>query len=220
MKIHYSIKGVISMEEKTRKIRLSEYADLMTVTRQTALNWYHQGKIPFPTFRPSERIILVEVPESFTGISSYEGNNDDFTVAYCRVSTSKQKESLPLQKLAIYEYANENGLSIDKCIEEVGSGFNENRKKLSSILADPSISTIIVEHRERLARSNFNLIKKTLNAQGRDIIVVSDNDVEGDLVTEITEFMVSACGELYGKRGAERVKNILKEESKGEAHEK
>lgn len=220
MKIHYSIKGVISMEEKTRKIRLSEYADLMTVTRQTALNWYHQGKIPFPTFRPSERIILVEVPESFTGISSYEENNDDFTVAYCRANTSKQKESLPLQKLAIYEYANKNGLSIDKCVEEVGSGFNENRKKLSSILADPSISTIIVEHRERLARSNFNLIKKTLNAQGRDIIVVNDNDVEDDLVTEITEFMVSACGELYGKRGAERVKNLLQEESKGKAHEK
>lgn len=208
------------MKEKTRKIRLSEYADLMTVTRQTALNWYHQGKIPFPTFRPSERIILVEVPESFTGISSFEKETKSITVAYCRVSTSKQKESLPLQKLAIYEYANENGFSIDKCVEEVGSGFNENRKKLSSILADPSISTIIVEHRERLARSNFNLIKKTLNAQGRDIIVVSDNDVEGDLVTEITEFMVSACGKLYGKRGAERVKNILKEESKEDNNEK
>lgn len=218
--MHHSMKGVIPMEEKTRKIRLSEYADLMTVTRQTALNWYHQGKIPFPTFRPSERIILVEVPESFTGISSFEKETKSTTVAYCRVSTSKQKESLPLQKLAIYEYANKNGFPIDKCVEEVGSGFNENRKKLSSILADPTITTIIVEHRERLARSNFNLIKRTLNAQGRDIIVVNDNDVEDDLVTEITEFMVSACGKLYGKRGAERVKNLLQEESKGEAHEK
>lgn len=208
------------MGEQTRKIRLSEYADLMTVTRQTALNWYHQGKIPFPTFRPSERIILVEVPESFTGVSSLKEETKTTTVAYCRVSTSKQKESLPFQKLAIYEYANSNGMSIDKCVEEIGSGFNENRKKLSSILADPSISTIIVEHRERLARSNFNLIKKTLNAQGRDIIVVGDNDVEDDLVTEITEFMVSACGRLYGKRGAERIKSILKEESKERSNEK
>lgn len=208
------------MGEKTRKIRLSEYADLMTVTRQTALNWYHQGKIPFPTFRPSERIILVEVPESFTGISSLKEEDKTTTVAYCRVSTSKQKESFPFQRLAIYEYANSNGLSIDKCVEEIGSGFNENRKKLSSILSDPTINTIIVEHRERLARSNFNLIKKTLNAQGRDIIVVSDNDVEDDLVTEMTEFMVSECGRLYGKRGAERVRNLLQEESKGENHEK
>lgn len=208
------------MEEKTRKIRLSEYADLMTVTRQTALNWYHQGKIPFPTFRPSERIILVEVPKSFTGISSFEENNDDFTVAYCRVSTFKQRESLPFQRLAIYEYANSNGISIDKCVEEIGSGFNENRKKLSNILSDPTITTIIVENRERLARSNFNLIKRTLNAQGRDIIVVDDNDVENDLVTETTEFMVSECGRLYGKRGAERVKDILKEESKEGINEK
>lgn len=208
------------MGEKTRKIRLSEYADLMTVTRQTALNWYHQGKIPFPTFRPSERIILVEVPESFTGVSSLKEEDKTTTVAYCRVSTSKQKESLPFQKLAIYEYANNNGMSIDRCVEEIGSGFNENRKKLSSILSDPTITTIIVEHRERLARSNFNLIKKTLNAQGRDIIVVNDNDVEDDLVTEMTEFMASKCGRLYGKRGAERVRNLLQEESKGENHEK
>lgn len=208
------------MGEKTRKIRLSEYADLITVTRQTALNWYHQGKIPFPTFRPSERIILIEVPESFTGIFSLKEETKTTTVAYCRVSTSKQKESLPFQKLAIYEYANKNGMSIDKCVEEIGSGFNENRKKISSILADPSISTIIVEHRERLARSNFNLIKKTLNSQGRDIIVVGDNDVEDDLVTEITEFIVSTCGRLYGKRGAERVKSILKEESQERSNEK
>lgn len=208
------------MKEKTRKIRPAEYADLMTVTRQTALNWYHQGKIPFPTFRPSERIILVEVPEFFTGITSFEKETKNTTVAYCRVSTSKQKESLPLQKLAIYEYANSNGISIDKCVEEIESGFNENRKKLSNILSDPTITTIIVEHRERLARSNFNLIKRTLNAQGRDIIVVNDNDVEDDLMTEITEFMVSECGRLYGKRGAERVKNILKEESKEDNNEK
>lgn len=205
----------VFVSERTRKIRLSEYAELMTVTRQTALNWFHQGKIPFPTYRPSERIILVEVPESFTGVSSSKEDKDSKTVAYCRVSTSKQKDSLPLQRLSIYEYANSHGMSIDKCVEEIGSGFNENRKKLSSLLSDSSITTIIVEHRDRLARSNFNLIKKTLNAQGRDIIVVNNNDVEDDLVTEITEFMVSACGRLYGKRGAERVKNVLKEEARG-----
>lgn len=203
------------MGERTRKIRLSEYAELMTVTRQTALNWFHQGKIPFPTYRPSERIILVEIPESFTGTPSLEKDSNSKTVAYCRASASKQKNSLPLQRLSIYEYANSHGISIDKCVEEIGSGFNGNRKKLSSLLSDSSVTTIIVEHRDRLARSNFNLIKATLNAQGRDIIVVNNNDVEDDLVTEITEFMVSACGRLYGRRGAERVKNILREEAQG-----
>lgn len=130
------------MSERTRKIRLSEYAELMTVTRQTALNWFHQGKIPFPTYRPSERIILVEIPESFTGAPSLEEDSNSKTVAYCRVSTSKQKNSLPLQRLSIYEYANSHGISIDKCVEEIGSGLNENRKKLSSLLSDSSVTTI------------------------------------------------------------------------------
>ncbi len=199
--------------EKTKKIRLSEYAKLMTVTRQTALNWYHHGKIPYPTYRPSERIILVEVPESFTGTESFPtAPQPGTTIAYCRVSTQKQKDSLPLQKLAIYEHANTHGITIDKCVEEIGSGFNENRRKLLTLLSDPSVTTIIIEHRDRLARSNFNLIKETLKAQGRTIIVTNNTDVDDDLVTEITEFMVSACGRLYGKRGAERVKTILKEE--------
>lgn len=200
------------MEEKTKKIKLSEYARPMTVTRQTALHWYHQGTIPFPTYRPGEKTILVEVPESFTGISSFKHEPQGKTVAYCRVSTSKQKSSLDGQKLAIYEYANAHGITINKVVEEVGSGFNENRSKLGRILADPSITTIIVEHRERLARSNFTLIKKTLQAQGRDSIVVDDTEIDDDLVTEITEFMVSACGRLYGKRGTERVKKLLQQE--------
>jgi len=106
--------------------------------------------------------------------------------------------------------------TIDKTIKEVGSGFNENRVKLGRMLKDPTITTIIVEHKDRLARSNFNLIKHCLEAQGRKIIVINDDELEDDLVTEITEFMVSRCGKIYGKRGAKRVKEALKEVSDNE----
>lgn len=84
------------------------------------------------------------------------------------------------------------------------------------MLKDPTITTIIVEHKDRLARSNFNLIKHCLEAQGRKIIVINDDELEDDLVTEITEFMVSRCGKIYGKRGAKRVKEALKEVSDNE----
>lgn len=205
------------MTERTKKIKISEYAELMRVTRQTVLHWYHKGEIPFPTYRPGKRTILIEVPESFTGVEDFKDKTRGKTVAYCRVSTKKQKDSLPLQKLAIYEYANKNNINIDDTVEEIGSGFNENRAKLGKLLSDSSIGTIIVEHRERLARSNFNLIKKTLQAQGRNIIVVDDKEMSDDLVTEITEFMISACGRLYGRRGAVRVQQVLQQE--GEKHE-
>ena len=79
------------------------------------------------------------------------------------------------------------------------------------MLKDSTITTIIVEHRDRLARSNFNLIKHCLEAQGRKIIVINDDELEDDLSTEITEFMVSKCGKIYGRKSAKRVKEALKE---------
>lgn len=41
-----------------RRIKFSEYAQDMSVTQATVLNWYHQGKMPYPAERPSTRIIL------------------------------------------------------------------------------------------------------------------------------------------------------------------
>lgn len=192
-----------------KRIRLSEYADIMTISRQTAYNWYREGKIPFPVEKVSPRIILVEVPDDFDGSDPDKQVKPGKTVGYCRVSTQKQKDGLAYQKLAILEYANKKNIKIDEIIEETGSGFNENRKKLSRILKDPEITTIIVEHRERLARSNFKLLQQALSAQDREIIVIKTDDVDNDLVTEITDFMVSAAGKLYGKRGAQRVKEQL-----------
>lgn len=207
----------------SKKIRLTEYARLLTITRQTALNWYHQGKLPHPAERISDRIILVEVPDDFDGTIKEPEPEVNKTIAYMRVSTRKQITSIPNQKLAILDYANQNNLHIDEFIEEIGSGFNENRRKLLRVLKDPSIKTIIVEHRDRIARSNFNLLKATLEATGRTIIVVNPLEEGTELVTEITEFMVSKCGQIYGSRGAERVKQQLEQNnaelSQGDNHE-
>lgn len=199
----------------SKKLKLPEYAKYMQITRQTALNWYHAGTLPHPAEQISPRIILVEVPDNFNGPEiTPQKIPQEKTIAYCRVSTNNQKESLKNQKLSILEYANGHNIKIDKTIEEIGSGFNENRTKLNKILKDPTIKTIIVEHRERLARSNFQLIESSLKAQGRNIIIVNNNDIEDDLVREITDFMVSKCGVIYGKRGAQRVKKSIEKNNK------
>ena len=203
----------------SKRIRLGEYAKKMCISRMTALRWFHDGKLPHPAQKISERIILVEVPDDFDGPVAENDSTPGKTVGYARVSTRKQEDSLPHQKLAILEYANKNNIIVDKIYEEIGSGFNENRRKLSQILSDPTITTIIVEHKDRLARSNFNLLKKTLESQNREIIVIENDELDDDLVTEITEFMVSAAGRLYGKRGAERVRKNLEKTQEELSHE-
>lgn len=177
-------------------IKLPEFAKQYGISRQTALRWFHENTLPYPARKVSERIILVEVPDNFP--NDIKENSPKFsgkTAAYLRVSTQGQKDSLPLQKMAVLEYANNNDIKIDKFVEEIGSGYNGNRKKLQALLRSKEYTTIIVEHKDRLIRTNFNVLQAAVEGSGKQILVVNDNDENtDDLVTEITEFMVSTCG--------------------------
>jgi putative resolvase len=39
-----------------------------------------------------------------------------------------------------------------RSVSEIGSGLNGHRAKIMRLLSDPAVQTIVVEHRDRLAR--------------------------------------------------------------------
>ena len=82
--------------------------------------------------------------------------------------------------------------------------MNDRRRKLNRLLADPQVTTIIVEHRDRLARMNAGLVESALKAQDRRILVVDDTELDDDLVRDMTEVLTSFCARLYGRRAAKR----------------
>ncbi len=85
---------------------------------------------------------------------------------------------------------------------EVGSGMNGKRRKLARVLADPAAGTIVVKHRDRLARFGVEHLEAALSAPGRRVVVVDDGGVDDDLVRDMTEVLTSFCARLYGRRGA------------------
>ena len=52
-------------------------------------------------------------------------------IGYARVSTQKQKNNLIKQSQVLRDYANANGIILDKIYTEVASGMNENREELN-----------------------------------------------------------------------------------------
>ncbi len=74
---------------------------------------------------------------------------------------------------------------------EVGSG-----------LSDPSVTVIVVEHRDRLARFGVERLESALAAAGRRVLVVDPGEEAGDLVRDMVEVLTSMCARLYGRRGA------------------
>jgi putative resolvase len=70
------------------------------------------------------------------------------------------------------------------------------------LIADPSIKTIVVEHRDKLMRFGVKYVESSLQAQGRRLIVVDQGEVKDDLVQDMIEVLTSFCARLYGRRSA------------------
>ena len=132
------------------------------------------------------------------------------TVGYARVSSHEQKPQLePQQKPQLepqanrlWAYAGQNGIALDRVVSEVASGLNDRRPKLRRLLADPKVGTILVEHRDRLARFGVGMVDAMLQARGGRLLVIEDNEVDDDLVRDMTEILTCFCARLYGRRSA------------------
>ena len=102
------------------------------------------------------------------------------------------------------EWATRQGYRPDEVVKEIGSGLNGNRRQLRRIVGDGTVGIIIVEHRERLCRFGFEYIEAALSARGARILIMEEEEIEDDLVRDVTEVMTSLCARLYGRRSARR----------------
>lgn len=85
---------------------------------------------------------------------------------------------------------------------EVGSGMNGSRSKVRRLLADPKVTVVMVEHRDRLGRMNTELVEAALSAHGRRLVVLDCGELTDDLVRDVVEVLTWLCARLYGRRSA------------------
>ena len=96
---------------------------------------------------------------------------------------------------------------------EIGSGLNDKRPKLESILLDRTINLIVCEHSDRLARFGLHYIQKLLELDGRKIEIVNPqlNEKE-DLMQDFVSIITSFTARLYGHRRTKRqTEKLIKE---------
>ena len=84
----------------------------------------------------------------------------------------------------------------------MASGLNDRRPNLRRLLADPRVGTILVEHRDQLARFGVGMVDAMLQARGGRLLVVEDKEVDDELVRDMTEILTCFCARLYGQRSA------------------
>jgi predicted site-specific integrase-resolvase len=187
-------------------MKLSTWAKKQGISYKTAWRLWSTGKLPLPAEQLATGTIIVKDPEA-----SYEAG-PSLVVLYARVSSSDQKQDLDRQLSRLVEYTTSHGLLVKGAIKEIGSGLNGKRTKLLSILRDPDVRTIVVEHKDRLVRFGFEYMEALLAASGRRIIVVDESEMKEDLVQDMIDVLTSFYARLYGRRLAkDRAKKVLKE---------
>jgi putative resolvase len=194
-------------------MKLIDYARLQGISYRTAWRWYKAGKIAGQqmdtgTILVTEPVPVKERPATFK------------VVVYTRVSSSENKSNLDSQAERLVAYCRVRGYQVSKVVKEIGSGVNDNRPKFLALLADPSISRIVIEHKDRGTRFGFRYIETLLNTYGREIEVVNqaENSTE-DLLADLTSIVYSFCARRYGQRRAKRKTEKIVQELEQESHE-
>lgn len=137
-----------------------------------------------------------------------------------RVSSTDQRSDLERQVQRLRNHAAAREYQVAKEVTEIASGMNDHRPKFLKLLADPSIGTIIVEHRDRGTRFGWNDIATLLEAQQRRIEAIFPDETKNDLVTDFVSIITSMAARMYGRRGsrskAKRIQQCVEEVMKAE----
>ncbi len=181
-------------------MRLRQYAQKMGVSYKMAFRWWKAGKLDAYQLETGTIIVRdsTPLPDRATGIA-----------LYARVSTQGQKADLERQIERLKTYAASKGYQVTKMVQEIASGMNDNRPKLSKLLSDASIGVIVVEHGDRLTRFGFAYIEQLMHMQGRRIEVMFPTDTNHDLVDDFIVVITSMASRIYGRRHSkERAEKI------------
>lgn len=183
-------------------MKLSEYARRESVTYRTAWNRFKAGKIEGAY---SDGHGFIHVPDSIV----VDLNR---AAVYARVSDPrKRKDQLASQAERMQRWAVANGYQVTEVVREVGSGVNDNRRALASLLRRDTRGTLIVEHKDRLTRFGFRWFDLFLTAQGRRIVVASlAEDDSTDLVHDLVPVICSFSARLYGQRRSQRAQELAR----------
>lgn len=149
------------------------------LTYKTAWRMWRAGQLPVPSEQLPTGTVIVHPPAAPAGAATL----------YARVSSGDQKADLERQLGRLAVFASQEGLTVTQSVAEIGSGLNGHRPKIIGLLADPAISNIVVEHRDRLARFGSEYIEAALDASGCELIVIDQSERRDDLVQDMIDIL-------------------------------
>lgn len=153
-------------------LTLKETEHLLNVSKSTLQRWDNSGKLIALRTEGGHRRYKQSDIERLIGENSNETTNksDEVIVAtYARCSTQDQKAhgDIDRQSSRLFEYCTKKKYKVGYIIKDMGSGLNDKRKgfiKLCNLVVNGKINKVVIEHKDRLTRFQYNLIEFFFNS--------------------------------------------------------
>lgn len=153
-------------------------------------------------------------------IDSNSDNKEIVVATYARCSTADQKAhgDIDRQSARIFEYCTKHKYKVEYIIKDMGSGLNDKRKgftKLCSLVVNGKINKVVIEHKDRLTRFQYNLIEFFFNSYGVEIELLDKKEYteQEELVNDMMMLIASFSGKIYSLRAQENRKKQKSKES-------
>lgn len=205
---------------KTYKI--GEFARELNLSVKTLQNWDKSGFLKAYRNPSNQRFYTEE--QLISILKQPEEKTNKKVIGYCRVSTSKQKESLDNQIQYLRDYTNAKGIILEEVYTDIGSGINYNRKNFNKILEEvenQEISQIYVTYKDRFVRFGFDWFNDFCKRHGAEIIVLNqpstspEQELAEDLLNIVTVFSARSHGlRTYKKQIEDGIKKDNQSKSK------
>lgn len=202
-------------------LTLKETEHLLNVSKSTLQRWDNSGKLVALRTEGGHRRYKQSDIERLIGENSNEttDKSDEVIVAtYARCSTQDQKArgDIDRQSSRIFEYCTKKKYKVGYIIKDMGSGLNDKRKgfvKLCKLITDKKINKVVIEHKDRLTRFQYNLIEFFFNSYGVEIELLDKKGYteQEELVNDMMMLIASFSGQLYSARTKENAKKRRQE---------
>ena len=183
--------------------RVKEFAKLIGKSPSTLRRWEKEGKIKPKRSKGNQRYYTEKDLHTALNIESDKPSGK--VIVYCRVSSRGQNPELKHQITAMEEFCRGRGLAVDEWISEVGGGLNFKRKKFLKLMRSirlGEVETLVVAHKDRLARFAYDFIEEFASWYGCKIVIANQASLspQREMVEDLMAIIHTFSCRLYGLR--------------------
>lgn len=199
-----------------RLLTLDDTKNLLGVSKSTLQRWDREGRLVAQrTEGGHRRYRQSEIEKLIGGFSAESPDSKDVIVAtYARCSTQDQQQHgvIDRQSARLSTYCAKKKYRVEYIIKDVGSGLNDRRKgfvQLCNLVVSGKINRVVLEHKDRLTRFQFNLIEFFFRTYGVTIEVTDkkEHTEQEEFVNDMMMLIASFSGKLYSMRARENRRN-------------